>query len=90
MQIGDPFTGKKLIEASLELIEGRLVESSRIPGAAGLASSLAEMAGRGGAGLDVHLDRVALREPGLTPVEIMPRRARSEWSPPSPPPGSQG
>jgi phosphoribosylformylglycinamidine synthase subunit PurL len=71
VQIGDPFTGKKLIEASLELTEGGLVESLQDLGAAGLASSLAEMAGRGGAGIDVHLDRVPLREPDLVPVEIM-------------------
>jgi phosphoribosylformylglycinamidine synthase len=71
VQIGDPFTGKKLIEASLELTEGGLVESLQDLGAAGLASSLAEMAARGGAGLDVHLDRVPLREPDLAPVEIM-------------------
>ncbi len=71
VQIGDPFTGKKLIEASLELTEGGLVESLQDLGAAGLASSLAEMAGRGGAGLDVHLDRVPLRERSLAPVEIM-------------------
>jgi phosphoribosylformylglycinamidine synthase len=71
VQIGDPFTGKKLIEASLELVERRLVESLQDCGAAGLASSLAEMAGRGGAGIDVHLDRVPLREPGLEPVEIV-------------------
>ncbi len=71
VQIGDPFTGKKLIEASLELVEGGFVESLQDLGAAGLASSLAEMAGRGGAGLDVQLDRVPLREPELEPVEIM-------------------
>ena len=71
VQIGDPFTGKKLIEASLELTEGGIVESLQDLGAAGLASSLAEMAGRGGAGLDIHLDRVPLREPDLAPVEIM-------------------
>jgi phosphoribosylformylglycinamidine synthase subunit PurL len=71
VQIGDPFTGKKLIEASLELTERGLVESLQDLGAAGLASSLAEMAGRGGVGLDVHLDRVPLREPDLAPVEIM-------------------
>jgi phosphoribosylformylglycinamidine synthase II len=70
VQIGDPFTGKKLIEASLELVEGRLVESLQDCGAAGLASSLAEMA-RDGAGIDVHLDRVPLREPELEPWEIM-------------------
>ena len=44
VQIGDPFTGKKLIEASLELVERGLVESLQDCGAAGLASSLAEMA----------------------------------------------
>ena len=71
VQIGDPFTGKKLIEASLELVERRLVESLQDCGAAGLASSLAEMAGRGSAGIDVHLDRVPLREPDLEPVEIV-------------------
>ena len=70
VQIGDPFTGKKLIEASLELVEGGLVESLQDCGAAGLASSLAEMA-RDGAGIDVRLDRVPLREPDLEPWEIM-------------------
>ena len=71
VQIGDPFTGKKLIEASLELVERGLVGSLQDCGAAGLASSLAEMASRGGAGIDVHLDRVPLREPDLEPVEIV-------------------
>ena len=70
VQIGDPFTGKKLIEASLELVERGLVDSLQDCGAAGLASSLAEMA-RGGVGVDVHLDRVPLREPDLEPWEIM-------------------
>jgi phosphoribosylformylglycinamidine synthase len=70
VQIGDPFTGKKLIEASLELVEGGLVASLQDCGAAGLASSLAEMA-RGGAGVDVHLDRVPLREDDLEAWEIM-------------------
>jgi phosphoribosylformylglycinamidine synthase len=70
VQVGDPFTGKKLIEASLELVEAGLVESLQDCGAAGLASSLAEMA-RGGAGVDVHLDRVPLREEGMEPWEIM-------------------
>ncbi|MDX6414411.1 MAG: phosphoribosylformylglycinamidine synthase subunit PurL, partial [Gaiellaceae bacterium] len=70
VQVGDPFTGKKLIEASLELVEGGLVESLQDCGAAGLASSLAEMA-RDGAGIDVHLDRVPLRETGMEAWEIM-------------------
>ncbi len=71
VQIGDPFTGKKLIEASLELVEGELVTSLQDCGAAGLASSLAEMASRGGSGVDIHLDRVPLREEGMEPWEIM-------------------
>jgi len=70
VQIGDPFTGKKLIEASLELVEGGLVASLQDCGAAGLASALAEMAGDG-AGVDVSLDLVPLREPDLEPWEIM-------------------
>jgi phosphoribosylformylglycinamidine synthase len=70
VQVGDPFTGKKLIEASLELVESGLVESLQDCGAAGLASALAEMAS-GGAGIDVHLDRVPLREEDLEPWEIM-------------------
>jgi len=69
VQIGDPFTGKKLIEASLELVEAGLVESLQDCGAAGLASALAEMAGD--VGVDVHLDHVPLREGGMEPWEIM-------------------
>jgi phosphoribosylformylglycinamidine synthase len=70
VQIGDPFMGKKLIEASLELVERGLVDSLQDCGAAGLASALAEMP-RDGAGVDVHLDRVPLREDDLEPWEIM-------------------
>ncbi|HEX7310934.1 MAG TPA: phosphoribosylformylglycinamidine synthase subunit PurL [Gaiellaceae bacterium] len=70
VQVGDPFTGKKLIEASVELVERGLVESLQDCGAAGLASALAEMASDG-AGIDVHLDRVPQREDGMEPWEIM-------------------
>ena len=70
VQIGDPFRGKALIEVSLDLVEQDLVVGLQDCGAAGLASSLAEMAANG-AGVDVHLDRVPLREPGLEPWEIM-------------------
>ena len=69
VQVGDPFTGKKLIEVSVELVESGLVESLQDCGAAGLASSLSEMAGE--AGIDVHLDRVPLREQGMEPWEVM-------------------
>jgi len=70
VQVGDPFTGKKLIEVSIELVESGLVESLQDCGAAGLASALSEMASDG-AGIDVHLDRVPLRETGMEPWEIM-------------------
>jgi phosphoribosylformylglycinamidine synthase subunit PurL len=69
VQIGDPFTGKKLIEVSVELAERGLVESLQDCGAAGLASSLAEMAAD--YGIDVHLDRVPLREDRMEPWEVM-------------------
>src|SRR2546425_10482964 len=69
VQMGDPFTGKKLIEASLELVERGLVESLQDCGAAGLASALSEMASE--YGIDVRLDRVPLREDGMEPWEIM-------------------
>jgi len=69
VQVGDPFTGKKLIELSAELVERGLVESLQDCGAAGLASSLAEMAAE--YGIDVHLDRVPQRELGMEPWEVM-------------------
>ena len=69
VQIGDPFTGKKLIEASVELVQAGLVESLQDCGAAGLASALSEMAAD--YGIDVHLDRVPLREEGMEPREVM-------------------
>jgi phosphoribosylformylglycinamidine synthase len=70
VQVGDPFTGKKLIEVSVELVESGLVESLQDCGAAGLASALSEMA-RDGTGIDVALDRVPTREEGMEPWEIM-------------------
>jgi phosphoribosylformylglycinamidine synthase len=69
VQIGDPFTGKKLIEASVELTSSGLVESLQDCGAAGIASALSEMATD--LGIDVHLDRVPLREEGMEAWEVM-------------------
>ncbi|MFL5929540.1 MAG: phosphoribosylformylglycinamidine synthase subunit PurL [Gaiellaceae bacterium] len=69
VQIGDPFRGKALIVVSLVLVERELVLSLQVCGAAGLASSLSEMARE--VGVDVQLDRVPLREDGLEPWEIM-------------------
>jgi phosphoribosylformylglycinamidine synthase subunit PurL len=69
VQVGDPFLGKKLIEVSVELVESGLVESLQDCGAAGLASSLSEMARA--CGIDLRLDRVPLREEGMEPWEVM-------------------
>ena len=71
VQVGDPFTGKKLIECTLELAARRLVVSVQDLGAAGLASSTSEMAASGGVGIELELDRVPLREQGMQPFEIM-------------------
>ena len=71
VQIGDPFTGKKLIECTLELLDNGLIVSLQDLGAAGLASSTSEMAYAGGVGLDVDLSAVPVREEGMEPFEIM-------------------
>src|SRR4029079_13452866 len=68
--VRDSSQSKTVIESSLELVERDLVVSLQDCGAAGLASSLAEMA-RGGGGIDVHLDRVPRREEEMEPWEIM-------------------
>jgi phosphoribosylformylglycinamidine synthase len=71
VQVGDPFTEKKLIEACLELLHRGLVVSMQDLGAAGLTSSSSEMASKGRVGLDLHADRVPLREADMEPWEIM-------------------
>ena len=71
VQVGDPFTEKKLIEACLELIHRKLVVSMQDLGAAGLTSSSSEMSSKGYVGLDIHADRVPLREADMEPWEIM-------------------
>ena len=71
VQIGDPFEEKKLLECSLELLDRGLLVSLQDLGAAGLTSSSAEMASKGGVGLDLDVGRVPLREPDMEPFEIM-------------------
>jgi phosphoribosylformylglycinamidine synthase len=71
VQVGDPFTEKLLLEACLELMETDLIVGIQDMGAAGLTSSSAEMAGRGGCGVELDLSAVPLREPGMTPYEIL-------------------
>ena len=71
VQVGDPFTEKLLLEACLELMETDCLVGIQDMGAAGLTSSAAEMAGRGGVGVELDLSRVPLREQGMTPYEIL-------------------
>ncbi|HSJ70658.1 MAG TPA: phosphoribosylformylglycinamidine synthase subunit PurL [Acidimicrobiia bacterium] len=71
VQVGDPFEEKKLIEACLELYDRGLVVAIQDLGAAGISCATSEVAGNGGMGMDVDLDRVHLREHDMTPGEIL-------------------
>jgi phosphoribosylformylglycinamidine synthase len=71
VQVGDPFMEKLLIECCLELYGGGLVTGIQDLGAAGIACSITETAAHGDGGMSVDLDRVPLREPSMTPVEIV-------------------
>ncbi|MQA02091.1 MAG: phosphoribosylformylglycinamidine synthase subunit PurL [Streptosporangiales bacterium] len=71
VQIGDPFTEKLLIECSLELFRAGLIVGLQDLGAAGLSCATSELASAGTGGMDVVLDDVPLRDPSLTPEEIL-------------------
>lgn len=71
VQVGDPFTEKLLLEACLELFKTDHVVGIQDMGAAGLTSSAFEMAGKTGAGLIMHLDKVPAREEGMMPYDFM-------------------
>ena len=71
VQVGDPFTEKLLLEASLELIASGAISGIQDMGAAGITSSASEMAGRGGSGIELEMADVPVREAGMTPYEIL-------------------
>ncbi|MDQ6852530.1 MAG: phosphoribosylformylglycinamidine synthase subunit PurL [Actinomycetota bacterium] len=71
VQVADPFEEKKLIEASLALLDARLAVGVQDLGAAGLSCAASETAAKAGAGMDVDIARVTRREPGMNPVEVM-------------------
>lgn len=71
VQIGDPFTGKKLMEATLAAIDQPELVGIQDMGAAGLTSSSSEMAAKGEAGMNLYLDQVPVREEGISPYEMM-------------------
>ncbi|WP_413719905.1 phosphoribosylformylglycinamidine synthase subunit PurL [Silicimonas sp. MF1-12-2] len=71
VQVGDPFTEKRLLEACLELMKTGAVISIQDMGAAGLTCSAVEMGDKGGLGVKLNLDRVPQREEAMTAYEMM-------------------
>lgn len=71
VQVGDPFMEKLLLEACMELVDHPHIVGVQDLGAAGITSSACEMAARAQSGLELHLDRVHLRERGMNALEIM-------------------
>ena len=71
VQVGDPFMEKLLIECTLEVLHGGLVEGIQDLGAAGISCATSELASNGEGGMHVVLDRVPLRDHTLTPEEIL-------------------
>ena len=71
VQIPDPFTEKLLIEATLEAVYTGKVRALKDLGGGGLTCASSEMAGKKGFGAVIYADRVPLREPGMTPAEVM-------------------
>jgi phosphoribosylformylglycinamidine synthase len=71
VQVGDPFTEKLLLEATLELIREDVIEGIQDMGAAGLTSSSSEISAKSELGIELFLDQLHLREEGMTPYEIL-------------------
>jgi phosphoribosylformylglycinamidine synthase subunit PurL len=71
VQVGDPFLEKSLIEACLEAFKTGAVVAAQDMGAAGITCSTAEMAAKGGVGIDLDLDLIPIRETGMVPYEYL-------------------
>ncbi len=71
VQVGDPFTEKLLLEASLEAIRSGYLVGIQDMGAAGITCSTSEMSARGNSGMRINLDNVPARESGMTAYELM-------------------
>ncbi len=71
VQVGDPFTEKLLLEATLEIIKEDLIVGIQDMGAAGITCSSSEMAAKGGCGITIDIEKVPLREDRMTPYEIL-------------------
>jgi len=71
VQVGDPFTEKLLLEATLEAIAAGVVAGIQDMGAAGITCSSCEMSAKGESGMELDLEHVPARESGMTPYELM-------------------
>src|SRR3954469_4617016 len=71
VQVGDPFEEKRLIEACLALLDAGLAVGVQDLGGAGITCATSETAAKGGSGMDVYIDEVHQREPGMEPFEVM-------------------
>ena len=71
MQVGDPFLEKSLVEACLEAFKTGAVVAAQDMGAAGITCSTAEMAAKGGVGIELDLDLIPVRETGMVPYEYL-------------------
>ncbi len=71
VQVGDPFTEKLILEATLEIIGTGTVVACQDMGAAGITCSTSEMAAKGELGMEVWLDKVPMRQPNMVPFEIL-------------------
>lgn len=71
VQVGDPFQEKLLLEASMELANTDALIGMQDMGAAGITCSTSEMSAAGGVGMNIHLDRVPLRQADMQPWEIL-------------------
>jgi len=71
VQVGDPFQEKLLLEATMELAQTGAIAGMQDMGAAGITCSSSEMSAGGGLGMDIHLDRVPMRQAGMKPFEIL-------------------
>ncbi len=71
VQVGDPFTEKLLLEATLEAIESGIIVGMQDMGAAGITCSTSEMSAKGNSGMEIHLDKVPTRQANMQPFEIL-------------------
>ncbi|MEL6326604.1 MAG: phosphoribosylformylglycinamidine synthase subunit PurL [Cyanobacteria bacterium J06626_23] len=71
VQVGDPFLEKSLVEACLEAFKTGAVVAAQDMGAAGITCSTAEMAAKGGVGIELDLDKIPVRESGMVPYEYL-------------------